>query len=160
MLDRSTCCGFGVHPTNFLVDGGCPLLRSHDKPNVRRVLPLGCFDGTLNGVCSHLAAPREDFVDYYNHSSLRYVKSIRHAAPLTRDSRRQNRRRSESRDQAKKQSMIASLVEAIMLQHLGDMSPWLDGRIPPNEVKRVALEAQIRRRLIKTHLPLDALVYF
>lgn len=39
------------------------------------------------------------------------------------------------------------------------MSPWLDLRVPPNEVKLAALEAQRHRRFIKTHLPLDALVY-
>jgi aryl sulfotransferase len=42
---------------------------------------------------------------------------------------------------------------------VADMSPWLDLRIPPSEVKLAALEAQRHRRFIKTHLPLDALVY-
>jgi aryl sulfotransferase len=42
---------------------------------------------------------------------------------------------------------------------VADMSPWLDLRVPPNEVKLAALEAQTHRRFIKTHLPLDALVY-
>ena len=42
---------------------------------------------------------------------------------------------------------------------VADMSPWLDLRVPPNDVKLAALEAQKHRRFIKTHLPLDALVY-
>lgn len=40
-----------------------------------------------------------------------------------------------------------------------DLSPWLDLRIPPKEVKLSALEAQTHRRFIKTHLPVDALVF-
>jgi aryl sulfotransferase len=40
-----------------------------------------------------------------------------------------------------------------------DMSPWLDLRVPPAEVKLAALEAQTHRRFIKTHLPVDALVF-
>jgi aryl sulfotransferase len=40
-----------------------------------------------------------------------------------------------------------------------DVSPWLDLRVPPAPVKLAALEAQTHRRLIKTHLPLDALVF-
>lgn len=42
---------------------------------------------------------------------------------------------------------------------VAEMSPWLDLRVPPNEIKLAALEAQTHRRFIKTHLPLDALVY-
>ena len=42
---------------------------------------------------------------------------------------------------------------------VADMSPWLDLRVPPREVKLPAVEAQTHRRFIKTHLPLDALVY-
>jgi aryl sulfotransferase len=38
------------------------------------------------------------------------------------------------------------------------MSPWLDLRVPPKEVKLAAVEAQTHRRFIKTHLPVDALV--
>ena len=40
---------------------------------------------------------------------------------------------------------------------VSDLSPWLDLRVPPAEVKLQALEAQSHRRMIKTHLPLDAL---
>ncbi len=39
------------------------------------------------------------------------------------------------------------------------MSPWLDLRVPPAEVKLSALAAQDHRRFIKTHLPVDALNY-
>lgn len=39
------------------------------------------------------------------------------------------------------------------------ISPWLDLRFPPTEVKLAALEAQEHRRFLKTHLPLDALVF-
>jgi len=42
---------------------------------------------------------------------------------------------------------------------VAEMSPWLDLRIPPADVKLAALEAQTHRRFIKTHLPVDALVY-
>jgi aryl sulfotransferase len=40
-----------------------------------------------------------------------------------------------------------------------EISPWLDLRVPPKEVKLGALEAQAHRRIVKTHLPLDALVF-
>ena len=39
------------------------------------------------------------------------------------------------------------------------MSPWLDFRFPPNDVKLAAMEAQTHRRFIKTHLTVEALVY-
>ncbi|MDN5204317.1 sulfotransferase domain-containing protein [Fulvivirgaceae bacterium BMA10] len=42
---------------------------------------------------------------------------------------------------------------------VAEMSPWLDLRIPPPEVKLPAIEAQTHRRFLKTHLPVDALVY-
>lgn len=42
---------------------------------------------------------------------------------------------------------------------VAEMSPWLDLRVPPAEVKLPAVEAQAHRRFIKTHLPVDALVY-
>jgi len=42
---------------------------------------------------------------------------------------------------------------------VSDMSPWIDLRIPPREVKLPALEAQEHRRFVKTHLPVDALVF-
>jgi len=39
------------------------------------------------------------------------------------------------------------------------MSPWIDMRIPPTEEKLGAVEAQTHRRFVKTHLPVDALVF-
>ena len=42
---------------------------------------------------------------------------------------------------------------------VAEMSPWLDLRVPPKHVKLPAVEAQTHRRFIKTHLPLDALVF-
>jgi aryl sulfotransferase len=42
---------------------------------------------------------------------------------------------------------------------LGAMSPWLDLRVPPKDVKLAALQAQTHRRFLKTHLPVDALVF-
>ncbi|HZZ36671.1 MAG TPA: sulfotransferase domain-containing protein [Caulobacteraceae bacterium] len=42
---------------------------------------------------------------------------------------------------------------------VADISPWLDLRVPPKEVKYELLEAQTHRRVVKTHLPLDALVF-
>ncbi len=40
-----------------------------------------------------------------------------------------------------------------------EMSPWLDLRVPPKEVKLPALESQTHRRFVKTHLPVDAIVF-
>ena len=42
---------------------------------------------------------------------------------------------------------------------VAELSPWLDLRVPPKEVKLGGLEAQQNRRFIKTHLPVDALVF-
>jgi aryl sulfotransferase len=42
---------------------------------------------------------------------------------------------------------------------VAEMSPWLDLRVPPKSVKLSAVEAQTHRRFLKTHLPVDALVY-
>ena len=39
------------------------------------------------------------------------------------------------------------------------MSPWLDLRVPPKAVKLPVVEAQTHRRFLKTHLPVDALVF-
>ncbi len=44
-------------------------------------------------------------------------------------------------------------------QSMHEASPWLDIRIVPLEAMTAALEAQTHRRVIKTHLPLDALVF-
>jgi aryl sulfotransferase len=42
---------------------------------------------------------------------------------------------------------------------VADMSPWLDLRIPPNEVKLAGVEAQTHRRFMKSHLPVNSLVF-
>jgi aryl sulfotransferase len=42
---------------------------------------------------------------------------------------------------------------------VAEMSPWMDLRIPPKEIKLPLVEAQTHRRFIKTHLPVDALVF-
>lgn len=42
---------------------------------------------------------------------------------------------------------------------VAEMSPWLDLRVPPKDIKLPMVESQTRRRFIKTHLPLDALVF-
>lgn len=42
---------------------------------------------------------------------------------------------------------------------VSELSPWVDLRIPPKEVKLPMLEAQTHRRFLKTHLPVDALVF-
>jgi aryl sulfotransferase len=42
---------------------------------------------------------------------------------------------------------------------VAEMSPWLDLRVPPKAEKLPAVEAQRHRRFLKTHLPVDALVF-
>ncbi len=42
---------------------------------------------------------------------------------------------------------------------VAEMSPWLDLRVPARETKLAALAAQRHRRFVKTHLPVDALVF-
>lgn len=42
---------------------------------------------------------------------------------------------------------------------VAEMSPWMDLRVPPKEVKLPMVEAQTHRRFLKTHLPVDALVF-
>jgi aryl sulfotransferase len=40
---------------------------------------------------------------------------------------------------------------------VAEMSPWVDLRVPPKEVKLPLLEAQTHRRFMKTHLPVEAI---
>ena len=42
---------------------------------------------------------------------------------------------------------------------VADMSPWVDLRVPPKAVKIPMIESQTHRRFLKTHLPVDALVF-
>ncbi len=44
-------------------------------------------------------------------------------------------------------------------KNVGEISPWIDMRVPPKEMKLAAVEAQTHRRFVKTHLPVDALVF-
>jgi aryl sulfotransferase len=42
---------------------------------------------------------------------------------------------------------------------VADLSPWMDLRVPPKEIKLPEVEKQTHRRFLKTHLPVDALVF-
>lgn len=42
---------------------------------------------------------------------------------------------------------------------VAEISPWVDLRVPPKAEKLAMLEAQTHRRFMKTHLPVDALVF-
>ena len=58
------------------------------------------------------------------------------------------------------QQIIAQLLfDGAADLHVAEMSPWVDLRVPSAEVKLAAVEAQTHRRFVKTHLPVDALVY-
>jgi hypothetical protein len=43
--------------------------------------------------------------------------------------------------------------------NIAEISPWLDMRMPPKAAKLSAIEVQTHRRFLKTHLPVDALVF-
>ena len=56
------------------------------------------------------------------------------------------------------QQIIAQLLfEGDPDLEVAEMSPWMDLRVPPKEVKLPLVEAQTHRRFLKTHLPVDAL---
>src|SRR5215212_10159001 len=58
------------------------------------------------------------------------------------------------------QQIVAQLLfDAQEGLEVADVSPWLDLRVPPKEVKLPLVEAQTHRRFIKTHLPVEALVF-
>jgi len=58
------------------------------------------------------------------------------------------------------QQIISQLIfNGVEGMEVAEMSPWLDLRVPPKEVKLPMVEAQTHRRFIKTHLPVDALVF-
>jgi aryl sulfotransferase len=58
------------------------------------------------------------------------------------------------------QQIVAQLIfNGAEELEVAEMSPWLDLRIPSKEVKLAAVEAQRHRRFLKTHLPVDALVF-
>lgn len=58
------------------------------------------------------------------------------------------------------QQIVSQLIfdgaECISTAAIG---PWVDLRVPPREVKLPEIEAQTHRRFLKTHLPVDALVF-
>src|SRR5262249_5724050 len=57
------------------------------------------------------------------------------------------------------QQIISQLIfDAEEDMEVAEMSPWLDLRVPPKDVKLPAVESQQHRRFVKTHLPMDALV--
>lgn len=43
--------------------------------------------------------------------------------------------------------------------NIAELSPWLELRVPPREVTLRQVEAQTHRRFLKTHLPVDALLF-
>jgi aryl sulfotransferase len=43
--------------------------------------------------------------------------------------------------------------------NVSELSPWIDCRFPSKEERLAMVEAQSHRRLMKTHLPVDALVF-
>lgn len=58
------------------------------------------------------------------------------------------------------QQIISQLIfDAQENLPVAEMSPWLDLRVPPKEVKLPEVEKQTHRRFLKTHLPVDALVF-
>jgi len=58
------------------------------------------------------------------------------------------------------QQIVAQLVfKGEVPEPVHALSPWVDLRVPPKEIKLAALEAQTHRRILKTHLSLDALVF-
>ena len=58
------------------------------------------------------------------------------------------------------QQIIAQLLfKGVADLEVADMSPWLDLRVPPKDVKLAAVAAQTHRRFLKSHLPVDALVF-
>ncbi len=58
------------------------------------------------------------------------------------------------------QQIIAQLLfDGAAGLETAQMSPWMDLRVPPKEEKLPFVEAQGHRRFLKTHLPVDALVF-
>lgn len=58
------------------------------------------------------------------------------------------------------QQIVSQLIfDGVEGLEVAEMSPWLDLRVPPKEVKLPAVASQTHRRFIKTHLPVDALVF-
>lgn len=59
------------------------------------------------------------------------------------------------------QTIVLHLIfQDLQIRPVNQVSPWLDRRIHPLNEIMSALEAQTHRRCIKSHLPLDGLIYF
>ncbi|HEX2527996.1 MAG TPA: sulfotransferase domain-containing protein [Geminicoccus sp.] len=59
---------------------------------------------------------------------------------------------------------VQQIVAQLLFQgsaevEVANISSWLDLRVPPRDIKLPAVMAQPHRRFLKTHLPVDALVY-
>jgi aryl sulfotransferase len=58
------------------------------------------------------------------------------------------------------QQIVSQLVfEGAANVAVQTISPWVDLPLPPAQEKLAMLDAQRHRRFVKTHLPVDALVY-
>ncbi|MGH7838552.1 MAG: sulfotransferase domain-containing protein, partial [Candidatus Binataceae bacterium] len=58
------------------------------------------------------------------------------------------------------QAIVANLIfDGKLPGSIHELSPWLDLRMFPLELVLTALERQTHRRSIKTHLPLDSLLF-
>ena len=58
------------------------------------------------------------------------------------------------------QQIIAQLIfDGAPPAAVGDLSPWVDLRVPPRPVKEQIVEGLTNRRFLKTHLPTSALEY-
>ena len=57
------------------------------------------------------------------------------------------------------QQIVAQLLFPGEETDLSAISPWLDLRVLPKEIRLAAIEAQMHRRFVKSHLPVHALVY-
>lgn len=58
------------------------------------------------------------------------------------------------------QQIVGQLIfEGAEDVNVAELSPWLDLRFPSKDMKLSSIEAQTHRRFIKTHLPVDALVF-
>ncbi len=58
------------------------------------------------------------------------------------------------------QQIVSQLLfNGVEGMEVAEMSPWLDLRVPPKDIKLPLVAAQTHRRFLKTHLPVDALVF-
>ena len=58
------------------------------------------------------------------------------------------------------QQIISQLLwPGVEGMEVAEMSPWMDLRVPPKEIQLAEVAQQEHRRFLKTHLPVDALVF-